>query len=174
MNILASSIAAILAVFTLSPLTAPSTRINYSSIANASIVLAFYWNGSNDIHLGAGDNPQVFPYKIGSLANATMGQTYTVPLDLSKVPADYLVTGGKYTIQVVCRQPKFDIYQCADIIYDIAPKTIAAATATAPLVIATAAPASSVAPVTPETKLYSAASTAGLAVLSLFVGAFVL
>ncbi|KAJ3049520.1 hypothetical protein HDU99_008881, partial [Rhizoclosmatium hyalinum] len=101
------------------PVLAPTTRVPFSSLKN-EIVLSFYWDGSNDVMLGFGDNPQTFPYKIGSLPNATIGETYTVKLDLASVPKDMLTTGAKFTIQVVCHQPKFDIYQCADVVYDSA------------------------------------------------------
>ncbi|KAI8903030.1 heme peroxidase [Gorgonomyces haynaldii] len=45
-----------------------------------------------------------------------MGETYTVPIDLSGVPD--LKDGVRATIQAVCHQPKFDIYQCADVVID--------------------------------------------------------
>ncbi|KAJ3060948.1 hypothetical protein HDU98_003123 [Podochytrium sp. JEL0797] len=113
------------------PLTAPGDkRWNYASI-NDTIVLAFYWDGDNDIYLGTGENPQEFPYKIGALNGAKSGQTYSVPLDLSGVPADVLAFGAKLTIQAVCHQPGFDIYQCADVIYNVkGAETGANATAT--------------------------------------------
>ncbi|KAJ3014750.1 UNVERIFIED_CONTAM: hypothetical protein HDU68_000148 [Siphonaria sp. JEL0065] len=102
------------------PNKAPVSRVNWTSLKDSSIVLTFYWDGSNDIYLGFGENPQAFPYKIGALANAQSGQTYTVPLDLSSVPANLLTQDAKFTVQVVCHQPKEDIYQCADFTNDVA------------------------------------------------------
>jgi hypothetical protein len=83
-------------------------------ISNNSLELTFYWNGNNDVYFGFGENPSRFPYKVGNLRAARAGKTYTVPLDFSNVPG--LVNGAYGTIQVVCHQPKFDVYQCADVI----------------------------------------------------------
>ncbi|KAJ3382941.1 L-ascorbate peroxidase 3 [Entophlyctis sp. JEL0112] len=113
------------------PILSPQTRVDYSTL-NSSIVLTFYWNGDNEVFLGSGDNPQTYPYKIGSLPNATAGDTYTVELDLSKVPSSVLVPGANLTIQAVCHQPTFDIYQCADVIYDIGETQTTAVTAINP------------------------------------------
>ncbi|KAI8612115.1 hypothetical protein BC830DRAFT_1171328 [Chytriomyces sp. MP71] len=99
------------------PVTTPQDRVPYSTLNN-SLVMTFYWDGSNDIYLAAGSNPSTFPYKVGALPNATAGNTYQVPLDLSKVPADVLSTGSPLTIQVICHQPDEDIYQCADVTFD--------------------------------------------------------
>ncbi|KAI8823909.1 hypothetical protein BJ741DRAFT_633883 [Chytriomyces cf. hyalinus JEL632] len=101
----------------------PANRVPFSTLQN-NIVLAFYWDGSNDIFLGFGSNPTTFPYKIGALPNAKMGETYTVPLDLTSVPAELLTSGGEATIQVVCHQPKFDIYQCADVTLEANTKAV--------------------------------------------------
>ncbi|KAJ3279359.1 hypothetical protein HDU79_000681 [Rhizoclosmatium sp. JEL0117] len=119
------------------PPTLPGTRINYSTL-NSTLLLIFYWDGSNDIYIGEGENPQVFPHKIGALPNAKMGEDpYEVKLDLSNVPAGFLKTGGKYTIQAVCHQAKFDIYQCADIIYDIMDTSTTSTTSTSSTVTTT-------------------------------------
>ncbi|KAJ3228642.1 hypothetical protein HDU81_006012 [Chytriomyces hyalinus] len=101
----------------------PANRVPFSTLQN-NIVLAFYWDGSNDIYLGFGANPTMFPYKIGALPNAKMGETYTVALDLTSVPAELLASGGEATIQVVCHQPKFDIYQCADVTLEANTKAV--------------------------------------------------
>ncbi|KAI9346136.1 hypothetical protein BDR26DRAFT_893125 [Obelidium mucronatum] len=104
------------------PNLAPVNRVAFSSLKDSSIVLTFYWDGSNDVYLGFGDNPQTFPYKVGALANAKSGETYTVKLDLSSVPSNLLTQDAKFTVQVVCHQPTFDIYQCADFTNDVVAK----------------------------------------------------
>ncbi|KAI9346131.1 hypothetical protein BDR26DRAFT_855901 [Obelidium mucronatum] len=94
------------------PNMAPDTRVNYSSIVNSTILATFYWDGVNDIYLGSGENPQEFPYKLGSF-NAKSGKGYKIPIDLSSVPASVL--------KIICHQPgNIKLYQCADVIYDIA------------------------------------------------------
>ena len=93
----------------------PANRIAFSALNN-SIDLTFYWDGSNDVYIGLGDNPTTFPIHIGELKNAKMGNDYTVRLDVSKIPAVTKPTNA--TIQVVCHQPKFDIYQCSDVVLE--------------------------------------------------------
>jgi hypothetical protein len=97
-------------------------------ITNNSIELTFYWNGDNDIYFGFGENPDTFPYKVGILFGAKAGKTYTVPLDFSDVPG--LANGKLGTIQAVCHQPKFDIYQCADVVLEGVPLATTTATTT--------------------------------------------
>ncbi|KAJ3014752.1 UNVERIFIED_CONTAM: hypothetical protein HDU68_000150 [Siphonaria sp. JEL0065] len=139
------------------PNKAPVSRVNWTSLKDSSIVLTFYWDGSNDIYLGFGENPQAFPYKIGALANAQSGQTYTVPLDLSSVPANLLTQDAKFTVQVVCHQPKEDIYQCADINYDVAPPAKPTTTSAAAPATTAGATTASATPAQP-TNLASSAS----------------
>ncbi|KAJ3011638.1 UNVERIFIED_CONTAM: hypothetical protein HDU68_001597, partial [Siphonaria sp. JEL0065] len=127
------------------PNKAPVSRVNWTSLKDSSIVLTFYWDGSNDIYLGFGENPQAFPYKIGALANAQSGQTYTVPLDLSSVPANLLTQDAKFTVQVVCHQLKEDIYQCADFTNDVA---VAPATSQVPLPSTTTTTTTNIQPTT--------------------------
>ncbi|KAJ3014754.1 UNVERIFIED_CONTAM: hypothetical protein HDU68_000152 [Siphonaria sp. JEL0065] len=150
------------------PKLIPDTRVAFSSIVNSTLIISFYWDGDNEIFLGVGENPQVFPYKIGEF-KAKSGKAYKVPLDFSKVPADVLALDQKLTIQAVCHQKGFDIYQCADFIYDIAPATTTTTTTIpAPTVIATAsatsAAATYVAPV--QTQLYSSANQFGMGLVS--------
>ena len=87
------------------------------SALNNSIELAFYWDGDIDVLLGLGQNATKFPFKIGGLKGAKMGQTYTVPIDLSSVKG--WEQGDPATIQAVCHQPGFDIYQCVDVVQDL-------------------------------------------------------
>ncbi|KAI8893346.1 hypothetical protein BC833DRAFT_624969 [Globomyces pollinis-pini] len=89
-------------------------RVPLSSLNN-TVTLRFFWSGSNDIYLGKGNNPKTFPYRIGRLPSAQMGKTVVVPIDVSKAG---LVKGENITIQAVCHQSGFDIYQCADIYVD--------------------------------------------------------
>ena len=93
-----------------------ANRVAYSAI-NSTIELTFYWDGDNDIMLGLGENPSKFPFKIGALKGAKMGDTYSVPVELSKVPGWKM--GEPATIQAVCHQPSFDIYQCVDVVMDV-------------------------------------------------------
>ena len=88
-------------------------RIPYGNLNN-SIELAFFWDGDNEIFMGLGENATKFPFKIGQLKGAKMGQSYTVPLDLSSVKG--WTDGVPATIQVICHQPDFDIYQCVDVV----------------------------------------------------------
>ncbi|KAI8893342.1 hypothetical protein BC833DRAFT_624965 [Globomyces pollinis-pini] len=89
-------------------------RVPLSSLNNV-VTLFFHWSGSNDIYLGKGENPTVFPYRIGRLPSAQMGQTKDVKINVSKAG---LQKGDNITIQAVCHQEGFDIYQCADVYVD--------------------------------------------------------
>ncbi|KAI9346132.1 hypothetical protein BDR26DRAFT_855903 [Obelidium mucronatum] len=144
------------------------TRVNYSSIVNSTILATFYWDGVNDIYLGSGENPQEFPYKLGSF-NAKSGKGYKIPIDLSSVPASVLKLNEKLTIQIVCHQQGFDLYQCADVVYDIAPP---AATTTAAGVASTTggvAVATTVAP----TQILSSARQVGLSAAAFAAALFI-
>ncbi|ORY50497.1 hypothetical protein BCR33DRAFT_713286 [Rhizoclosmatium globosum] len=131
---------------------APTTRVPFSSLKN-EIVLSFYWDGSND----------TFPYKIGSLPNATIGETYTVKLDLASVPKDMLTTSAKFTIQVVCHQPKFDIYQCADVVYDSALSVDQPSSSSATATLASVVQETTAAGVAPTTSVVTVLATQGSA-----------
>lgn len=98
-----------------------ANRFAYSAL-NSTIELTFYWDGDNDIMLGLGESPSKFPYKIGVLKGAKMGETYTVSVELSKVPGWKI--GDPATIQAVCHQPSFDIYQCVDVVMDVSGPTV--------------------------------------------------
>jgi hypothetical protein len=93
----------------------PANRAPFNINGN-SVELTFYWDGDNDVYFGFGENPDEFPFKVGSLFGAKAGETYIVPLDFTDIVG--LENQVRGTIQSVCHQPKFDIYQCADIIVD--------------------------------------------------------
>jgi hypothetical protein len=105
---------------------APANRAPFL-IQENSIELAFYWDGDVDVYFGFGENPDTFPFKVGSLFGAIAGQTYTVLLDFSDIPG---LSNGKFgTIQAICHQPKVDNYQCADVILTGVPIQVTSTTA---------------------------------------------
>ncbi|KAJ2989112.1 hypothetical protein HDV02_005175 [Globomyces sp. JEL0801] len=89
-------------------------RVPLSSL-QGKVKLFFHWSGSNDIYLGKGNNPKTFPFRIGRLPSAQMGQTKDVSINVSRAG---LKKGENITIQAVCHQDGFDIYQCADVYVD--------------------------------------------------------
>ncbi len=60
-----------------------------------------------------------------------MGETYTVPIDVSSVVG--WEEGMPATIQAVCHQPKFDIYQCVDVVQDSNSSPTTTTSASAPI-----------------------------------------